>query len=240
VRGEAWERVYAPLIIQDEEQTQKYSSRATSDGRRATLAPSAQIGTLPFSKLQVIGQFNLTYLICEHEGSLVLVDQHAAHERIGFEKLKKNFEKGELAQQILLTPQTFEVSPQEGEKFLNHQEEFCKMGFEIESFGENTFVLKAHPTLLPKGDWVAILRELLETIEGHDPQGPWRDKMEHCLATMACHRQIRAGDRLNREEMNALLEGLEGTPRSYHCPHGRPVMVEISGREIEKWFKRIL
>jgi DNA mismatch repair protein MutL len=202
--------------------------------------PTAQIGTLPFAKLQLIGQFHLTYLVCEHEGSLVLVDQHAAHERIGFEKLKSAFEGQGIAQQGLLMPLTFETSPQDGEKLQRHLEDFRGMGFEIDLFGEHTFVLKAHPTLLPKGDWVAIVRDLLEAMEGHDPRGPWREKIDHCLATMACHRQIRAGDRLNHEEMTALLEGLEGTPRSYHCPHGRPVMVEIAAREIEKWFKRIV
>jgi DNA mismatch repair protein MutL len=228
--GKGWQELYRP----------EHDSRDSRFEIRDSFAPQAQIGTLPFSKLQLIGQFNLTYLICEHEGSLILVDQHAAHERIGFEKLKKAYGEQGIPQQVLLTPVTLELSLQEGVKLERHLEDFRAFGFELDRFGENTFILKSHPTLLPKGDWITVLRDLLEAMESQDPRGAWQDKIDHCLATMACHRQIRAGDRLTREEMSALLDGLEGTPRSYHCPHGRPVMVEIAAREIEKWFKRIV
>lgn len=219
VRGDGWQALYAP-------------PKADS--------PQARIGILPFSKLRLIGQFHLTYLICEHEGGLILIDQHAAHERIGFERLKKSFQGGGIKQQVLLTPIVFDLNLRDREKLLRHLNDFAKFGLELEVFGEKSFALKAVPTLLPKGDFVALIRELLEGVEAQDVQGPWEEVVDHCLATMACHRQIRAGDRLEPEEMGALLQDLEGTPRSYHCPHGRPVMVEISKSEIEKWFKRVL
>jgi DNA mismatch repair protein MutL len=200
---------------------------------------SAKIGTLAFSTLRPIGQFNLTYLLCENEGSLILIDQHAAHERIGFEKLKNSYLTGSLAAQRMLHPLTFDLSESEAVRLRNSLLDLEKFGFLVDEFGDKTFVLKGTPNLLAGADAVALLRDLVST-EEEAGIGPLQDKLDHVLATMACHRQIRAGDRLQHEEMVSLLQDLEGTPRSYHCPHGRPVMIEIGSREIEKWFKRVV
>ncbi len=199
-----------------------------------------KMGSFGFSSLRLIGQFNLTYLVCEQDGALVLIDQHAAHERIGFEQLKKSFSENGLPRQRLLTPLTLEFSPNESEKLRGRLKELDLYGIEIDDFGGNTFALKAHPTLLNKCDWIKLLRDMVDHIESPQETQELSAHIDHVLATMACHRQIRAGDRLSVEEMRELLVHLEGTPRSYHCPHGRPVMVEIADREIEKWFKRIL
>ncbi len=202
--------------------------------------PQAKIGTLNFSQLQLIGQFHQTYLICSYEGSLVLIDQHAAHERIGFEQLKKSYLSGKLAQQILLHPLSFDLPEGEAQGLRSSLTELQQFGFDVEEFGERSFVLKAHPSLLTGCNWVQVLNEVASQLQEEGRLQPLQDRVEHLLATMACHRQIRAGDSLNREEMVDLLKQLEGTPRSYHCPHGRPVMVEIEAREIERWFKRVL
>ncbi|HKY64348.1 MAG TPA: DNA mismatch repair endonuclease MutL [bacterium] len=213
-------------------------------GTRAFVPPpepakQAKVGMLDFQELRLIGQFDATYLVCESRGSLLLIDQHAAHERIGFEALKKSYLSGPLAQQRLLTPLTFQLAEGEAAKLRSCLDALEPFGFAVDEFGENSFVLKAHPTLLKDSDWLALLREIAEELE-EQPLAGLEERIDHVLATMACHRQIRAHHRLTEEEMRALLGQLEGTPRSYHCPHGRPVMVEIAAEEIEKWFKRIV
>lgn len=202
--------------------------------------PQAQIGTFPFQDLHLIGQFKATYIVCEYESSLLLIDQHAAHERIGFEELKKSFEDKKLVQQRFLNPPILEFNPQEAERLRMCLTELEKFSLEVEDFGENSFALKAYPVLLKNCQWKALIQEMVDEMMTEVPAEALVKKIDHILATMSCHRQIRANDRLSREEMKALLKQLEGTPRSYHCPHGRPVMVEISSREIEKWFKRVL
>lgn len=206
----------------------------------ATFNPQAKIGTLPFRGLRLIGQLDTTYLVCENEGSLVLIDQHAAHERIGFERLKNSYFSGNIPQQILLQPISFELKENEMSVLRDLAPALDKFGLSVEEFGEKSFILKSYPTLLEGCDGVRLIRDLVEKLEEEGRLQNLEDRIEHVLATMACHRQIRAGDRLHVEEMDSLLRQLEGTPRSYHCPHGRPVMVEIEAREIEKWFKRVL
>lgn len=201
---------------------------------------SAKIGTLAFSELRLIGQLHATYLLCESDGSLLLVDQHAAHERIGFEQLKRSHLSGALPQQRLLQPLNFDLPEHEAARLRSCLPQLENFGFSVDEFGENSFVVKAHPTLLPGADWVELLREVAQELEESIRLASLEERIDHVLATMACHRQIRAHHRLTEEEMRALLRDLEGTPRGYHCPHGRPVMVEIEGREIEKWFKRVL
>lgn len=201
---------------------------------------SAKIGSLSFSTLRLIGQLHATYLVCESEGSLLLIDQHAAHERIGFERLKRSYLSGPLPQQRLLHPLSFDLPENEAARLRACLPRLEAFGFSVDEFGENSFVLKAHPTLLEGEDWVGLLREISQEMEDSSGMEGLEDRIDHLLATMACHRQIRAHQRLDDEEMLALLRELEGTPRSYHCPHGRPVMVEVEAREIEKWFKRLL
>jgi DNA mismatch repair protein MutL len=203
-------------------------------------AKEAKIGTSSFGSLRLIGQLSSTYLVCESEGSLLLIDQHAAHERIGFEKLKTAYGQGGLPQQALLHPINFDASAAEAERLRTYLPQLEKLNLILEEFGENSFVIKAYPTLLEKCDWQELLRDLVDRMEAESRVGPLEERIDHILATMACHRQIRANHRLTREEMEALLLQLADTPRSYHCPHGRPVMVEIHAREIEKWFKRVL
>jgi DNA mismatch repair protein MutL len=202
--------------------------------------PRAKVGTAAFAALKLIGQFQLTYLVCEENGSLILIDQHAAHERIGFEQLKRSYSQGKIVQQNLLQPYSFDLSPPDAERLRLCLEDLENFGLAVEEFGEHSFVLKAHPTLLSQCDWLALLKALAEQIGSEDKVQALQHRVDQVLATMACHRQIRANHRLTPEEMDALLKDLEGTPRSYHCPHGRPVMVEIEAREIEKWFKRVL
>ncbi len=197
-------------------------------------------GRLPFSSLKVIGQLKDTYILCESDNNLVLIDQHAAHERIGFEKLRKAYHGNLLKSQKLLIPQLLEVKESEKEILQPHLALLEKLGLEIEEFGSNTLVIKSTPAVLGEMEVFPLVRALIVDLEKHGSSERIEDQLDDVFATMACHNQIRAGDALSHLEMKELIAQLDEGAYSYHCPHGRPVMVQLSYREIEKWFKRIV
>lgn len=199
-----------------------------------------QVGKLPFSSLQVIGQLKGTYILCQTEEHFVLVDQHAAHERIGYEKLRTLYAQGQMQSQTLLVGEILTLKESEKELLLTQQAEYEKLGLQIENFGNETLVVKAIPSLLGKTDIQKLIFDMLEDLIKHDRTQKLEERVDEILATMACHRQIRAGDQLTHIEMRDLISQLDEDAKNYHCPHGRPVMVQIPYREIEKWFKRVL
>lgn len=196
---------------------------------------------LPFSPdLRIIGQVHSTYLICETPEKLILIDQHAAHERIGFEKLKRQFETGEIPRQPLLLPQSFDLSPSETELLKQYLPELISFGIEVDFFGGHTFLLRSLPVLLADTDCVVLLRDLVATLKDHEKLTPLTERVHEILERMACHAQVRAGDRLSLQEIEALLQEMEKTNFAYSCPHGRPALVQIPFGEVEKWFRRRL
>lgn len=199
-----------------------------------------QVGKLPFASLQVIGQLKGTYILCETGEFFVLVDQHAAHERIGYEKLRQAYRVGGISSQTLLVPELIAMKEGEKELLLKHSETFEKLGLSLDDFGEGSLVVKALPALLGKIDVKNLITDILEELKAHDRSGKLEGRLDEIFATMACHRQIRAGDRLSAMEMQELINQLDEDAKNYHCPHGRPVMVQIPYREIEKWFKRVV
>lgn len=192
------------------------------------------------SRVRVLAQVHGTYLLCETPDKLILIDQHAAHERIGFEKLKKEFEEGGIARQALLVPETFEVKPSEAEILKLYLDDLQKFGLELEPFGRSSFILRSAPVLLSGEDYVRLVLDLVDSLQSDGKLEPLREKVHHVLETMACHRQVRAGDRLADREIQALLDEMERTNFSYSCPHGRPSVLQVPFDEIEKWFKRRL
>lgn len=198
-------------------------------------------GTTPYADLQPIGQLLGTYILCEGRDHLVLIDQHAAHERIGFEKLLLEFQKTGVQRAALLIPETFDVRPSDAAILKNYLEALAEYGFEIDFFGGNTFVIKAVPALLQgKLDVAELLHDVLADVRETGELVALKDRWHHVLATMACHAQIRAHHHLELAEMRALLAELEKYQFTDFCPHGRPVSIEVTRTEIEKWFKRTL
>jgi len=200
-----------------------------------------EFGKTVYADMTPIGQLLGTYILCEANEKLVLIDQHAAHERIGFEKLMLQHQEKGIESELLLIPQTFDLQPSDAEIIKKYLEPLKNFGFEIEFFGGLTFVLKALPSLL-KGkikidhliiDIVADIKETGELVS-------LKEHLHHLFATMACHAQIRAHHHLTLEEIQALLKELEHYQFTDFCPHGRPVAIEVSLAEIEKWFKRTL
>ncbi|MBI1908842.1 MAG: DNA mismatch repair endonuclease MutL [Deltaproteobacteria bacterium] len=208
-----------------------------------------------YGSLQVIGQVHGTYLVCESADNLVLIDQHAAHERIGFEKLKKQYEgqggspKGDspkggspkgIESQRLLIPENIDLAPSETALLKKYSDELHTFGLDVDFFGGNTFVIRAIPALLNGADYPALIQDLVAEIATFEKLTPLQEKFHEVLERIACHRQVRAGDRLSSLEIQALLRDLEGIPFSSNCPHGRPVGIEISWKELEKGFRRRL
>lgn len=200
-----------------------------------------------FQTLRVIGTLAQTYILCESpDHTLVLIDQHAAHERIGYEKLKKNFSAsgnatasaGEMPSQKLLLPLTWEATPKQAAVLQMHLENLKSLGLVLEPFGGNTFSVSSVPLLLREKQIPNVLEKLAEEFEEHSSTRALEETLNHVLKTIACHAQVRAGDPLSTEECRHLLTEMDEY-HATHCPHGRPTFVEISKSEIEKGFKRV-
>ncbi|MDP2599714.1 MAG: DNA mismatch repair endonuclease MutL [Deltaproteobacteria bacterium] len=192
---------------------------------------------ISFKDIKIIGSFYDTYILCEAVGGkLILIDQHAAHERIGFEKLKKNL-GGKNAAQRLLVPITWETNARQAGFLQTYLGDLREAGIEIEPFGQNTFVIKAVPALLQEAKMAPLLDAIVRELEEVGASRAMGNAMDLVLKTMACHTMVRAKDKLSLEEMRHLLIEMDEY-HATHCPHGRPTAVELTLGEIEKWFKR--
>ncbi|MBI4212145.1 MAG: DNA mismatch repair endonuclease MutL [Deltaproteobacteria bacterium] len=188
--------------------------------------------------LQIIGQLSATYILCEGEaGTLVVIDQHAAHEKLGFDAFRKQFEQGSIVQQRLLLPQQCSLTPKEAGYVEVHLSLLEKAGFEIEPFGNSIFMIKAVPALLTNAPLQTLLEKIAAELEASEKSDAVAFELDRLFALMACHRQIRGGDRLSVAEMEALLRDMD-REKVTHCPHGRPVKIFIEQSELEKRFKR--
>jgi DNA mismatch repair protein MutL len=191
-----------------------------------------------FASLAYLGQLHRTYLICSAPGELVLIDQHAAHERVAFQRLRDAHGKQAVASQRLLLPATVELSPSLAAAASEHATVLAELGFELQPFGEQTVAVRALPEALSQSDPAEVLTEVLGELSAHESSDLVGDRVDHVLATMACHSVVRAGDVLGEREVRALLESMDGIDYRAHCPHGRPVLLRMSLSEIERRFGR--
>jgi DNA mismatch repair protein MutL len=183
-------------------------------------------------------QIHETYIVSQTRDGLIVVDQHAAHERIVYEKLKASLARNGVQRQILLIPEIVEFDDATVEQLVDRAEELATFGLAIESFGPGAVAVRETPSLLGKTDAASLLRDLAEHMAEWDESLPLERRLMHVAATMACHGSVRAGRRLRPEEMNALLREMEDTPNSGQCNHGRPTYVELKLGDIEKLFGR--
>jgi DNA mismatch repair protein MutL len=198
--------------------------------------PSADFLDRPLGAART--QIHETYIVSQTRDGLIVVDQHAAHERIVYEKLKASLAKNGVQRQILLIPEIVELDEATVERLLARAEELASFGLAIESFGPGAVAVRETPSLLGKTNAAALLRDLAEHMAEWDEALPLERRLMHVAATMACHGSVRAGRRLKPEEMNALLREMEDTPNSGQCNHGRPTYVELKLSDIEKLFGR--
>lgn len=193
-----------------------------------------------FSALRVVGQLHNTYIVCEADAGLVLIDQHAAHERIFFEKLTRSRGDRPSAAQKLLVPETLELNFREAEILEQSLADLKSLGLEIEPFGRNTFVIKAVPAVLSGQDPKPLVREIVEKITGGGSAANLKETLNECRMVMACHGAIRANQQLNPEQLNGLLHELDQCENPSHCPHGRPTWIRWDLSTLEKSFKRVV
>ena len=208
--------------------------RAASSAVLASPAPEAIEHPLGAACAQV----HETYIVAQTRDGLVVVDQHAAHERIVYEKLKAALERSGVARQILLIPEIVELDEADVDRLLAHAQELARYGLVLESFGPGAVALRETPSLLGEIDGAGLVRDLAEHMGEWDETLPLERRLMHVAATMACHGSVRAGRRLKVQEMNALLREMEVTPNSGQCNHGRPTYVELKLTDIERLFGR--
>ena len=227
-----------------------YSSAAVADATRrfdgfGALAPVsaraevADSAVLPDAPLGVArGQVAATYIVAEAADGLVLIDQHAAHERLVLERLRAGASQNGVAAQRLLLPDVVELDEPACDRLEARAEELSVFGLDIERFGPAAMLVRATPALLGTVDCVALLQDLADDLAAHDAPLSIGERIDHVAATMACHGSVRAGRILSVAEMNALLREMERTPHSGQCNHGRPTWVKLSMFDVEKLFGR--
>ncbi len=182
-------------------------------------------------------QLHETYIVAQTRDGIVIVDQHAAHERLVYERLKREREGGGIARQILLIPEVVELDPVEADRLADAADALQDLGLVLESFGHGAVLVREVPSALAGGSLRALLTDVVDALTegGADPLAR---RLDAVLSRMSCHGSIRAGRRLRPEEMNALLREMEATPFSGQCNHGRPTYVELKLSDVERLFGR--
>ena len=217
----------------------------TSDSPLAStsVSPFAPTSDSPLAPtirpMMALGQFRDTFIIAVDEEGIAIIDQHVAHERVLFERITERLMTGRLESQRLLEPMILELPPGSRHALTSHAAELERLGFEIEEFGGETVRVSAFPALLRREECPTALRALAEDLETAGSTATVDDAIKKIAATMACHAAVKANDPLTPEKMAHILEELRRTSYSTICPHGRPVMLRLSRREVEKNFQRI-
>ncbi|TDH58706.1 DNA mismatch repair protein MutL, partial [Dankookia rubra] len=205
--------------------------------RAPEAAPSAEPGDWPLGR--PLAQLLDTYILAEApDGALILVDQHAAHERLTHEALRAQLVEGGVRAQPLLLPAVVELPQADCARLLGFAEALARLGLELEGFGPGAVLVRALPALLGPADPAPLLRDLAEELAESDEALALERRLDAAVARLACHGSVRAGRRLNGAEMAALLRQMEATPRAATCSHGRPTFLRLGVAELEKLFGR--
>ena len=205
--------------------------------RPAPSLPASDDATLP-PLGNAVAQLHGIYILAESAEGLVVVDMHAAHERIGYEKLKAAHDNAGMRSQPLLVPEQVAVAEREADTAEREAATLAELGFEVSRTGPQALLLRAVPALLADGDTVALLRDVLADLREHGESRRVAEQRDELLSTMACHGAVRANRRLTIHDMNALLREMEATERSGQCNHGRPTWARFDLAEIDRWFLR--
>jgi len=199
-------------------------------------APSPDSATFPLGVAR--GQVARTYIVAEAEDGLILVDQHAAHERLVLERMRRGMANGGVASQALLLPEVVELDEPGCDRLEARAAELADLGLELERFGPAAVLVRAVPAALGQGHVKGLVTDLADELAAYDEALSLKERLDHVAATMACHGSVRAGRLLSVAEMNALLREMEATPGSGQCNHGRPTWIKLAHGDIEKLFGR--
>jgi len=226
---------------------QSYAYQAPLSSPTQPLAPGSQLSPEQQARVQELqayplgaarSQLHETYIVSQTANGLILVDQHAAHERLVMERMKKQLAEKEVARQILLLPEIVELEEVAANRIAERAEELAEMGLVLEPFGIGAIVVRETPAMLGECNVKGLVQDLADDLGELDTALSLKDRLDDVCATMACHGSVRAGRRLSVDEMNALLREMEVTPHSGQCNHGRPTYVELQLSDIEKLFGR--
>lgn len=191
-----------------------------------------------FGSLEPVGQVMATYLVCQAPGRMVIVDQHAAHERIAFERMRKESRARAVSEQRLMVPLSLELDAARSASAAAAKERFLEIGIEIEHFGANTWIVKSQPAAIGPANLEQLVLDLLDEMKEVEETTPLDEAVDALLSCAACHTVVRAGDRLTAGEIKELLRQMDEIDFGAHCPHGRPVFVEWTERELAAMFHR--
>jgi DNA mismatch repair protein MutL len=205
----------------------------TAEDALSTAVPPQLRPKLPM--LRVLGQLGQTYIIAEGPGGMYLIDQHTAHERVLYERFTAERARMSVVSQQLLSPLPLELTPRQHAAMAEHVEALTELGFEIEPFGGETFLLRAVPAVLERGDIGQAVTEILDELA---EEGTGETREEKALISVVCHSAVRAGQTLSMEEMRDLVRQLEETSLPHTCPHGRPTMIHLSAEQLAREFGR--
>jgi DNA mismatch repair protein MutL len=214
--------------------------------RRPMSAPAALVDDKPVAPVTVemrpmipLGQFRDTFIIAVDDEGIAIIDQHVAHERVLFEQVMERLTEGRLESQRLLEPLLVDLSEGQRQALAAHREALERFGFDVDEFGSGSVRLTAVPALLAPAECEAAIRALANDLEGLDRGSPIDAALRRTAATMACHAAVKANYPLTLEKMRYILDELRRTAYSSVCPHGRPVVLRLTRREVEKNFQRI-
>lgn len=227
--GHDYAQAYGALVAAPNEEFQQHPEVAES----AQESPS---GMPPLG--YALGQLHGIYVVAQNAEGMVLVDMHAAHERITYERLKESWQQARVQSQPLLVPYSLAVSTKEAALAADSQEAFAQLGFEVAQVGPESITIRAIPALLRGADVEALIRDVLADLLTHGITTRVEGEIDELLSTMACHGSVRANRRLSIDEMNALLRDMEATERSGQCNHGRPTWMQFSMKQLDKLFLR--
>jgi DNA mismatch repair protein MutL len=211
----------------------------TDRGSPAEVGPAAAASAVDILPMIPLGQFRDTFIIAVDAEGIAIIDQHVAHERVLFERVMEKLESGRLESQRLLVPILVDLPPGPLQALVSRAQELDRLGFELESFGPSTVRITAVPALLAREESSRALVALADDLEGLDRGGGVQEALRRIAATTACHAAVKANDALTYEKMAHILAELRATAYSTICPHGRPVMLRLTRREIERNFERI-
>lgn len=183
-------------------------------------------------------QLHENYIVAQTEDGLVIVDQHAAHERLVFEEMRQALHSRPVPAQALLIPEIVDLPEDDCDRLVSHADEFARLGLGIERFGPGAVAVRETPAMLGEMDAAGLIRQLADELAEWDTASGLKNKLDYLAATMACHGSVRSGRRMRPEEMNALLRQMEATPGSGQCNHGRPTYIELKLSDIERLFGR--
>jgi DNA mismatch repair protein MutL len=232
-RQGSWAPAFAGVTGGVEDRALDYAPQARAEVAFEAV-PQAQSYPLGVAR----GQVAATYIVAEAEDGLVLVDQHAAHERLVLERMRRAIANGGVAAQALLLPEVVELDEPACDRLEARIAELAEMGLELERFGPRAMLVRAAPALLGAGDVKGLVADLADELAAFDSALSLKERLDLVAATMACHGSVRAGRLLSVAEMNALLREMEVTPHSGQCNHGRPTWVKLAHGDIEKLFGR--